>query len=34
VVVRISATPRYSSEGPQLASEVLEAIGALTARSA
>jgi small-conductance mechanosensitive channel len=33
VVVRISATPRYSSEGPQLASEVLEAIGALTARS-
>jgi small conductance mechanosensitive channel len=34
VVVRISATPRHSSEGPQLASEVLEAIAALTARSA
>jgi small conductance mechanosensitive channel len=33
VVVRIAATPRHPSQGPQLASEVLEAISALTARS-
>jgi small conductance mechanosensitive channel len=33
VVVRIAATPRSPSDGPRLASEVLEAISALTARS-
>jgi small-conductance mechanosensitive channel len=33
VVVRISATPKYSPDGPRLASEVLEAISALTAHS-
>jgi small conductance mechanosensitive channel len=33
VVVRVSATPKYPSEGPQLASEVLEAIASLTAHS-
>ena len=32
VVVRIEATPRSPSDGPRLASEVLEAISALTAR--
>ena len=32
VVVRIVATPRSPSDGPRLASEVLEAISALTAR--
>jgi small conductance mechanosensitive channel len=34
VVVRIAATPKYPSEGPRLASEVLEAITSLTAHSA
>jgi small conductance mechanosensitive channel len=33
VVARISATPQRSSEGPRLASEVLSAIGAYTARA-
>ena len=33
VVVRIVATPRSPSDGPRLASEVLEAISALSARS-
>ena len=33
VVVRISATPERPSDGPRLASEVLEAVGAQTARA-
>jgi hypothetical protein len=33
VVVRISATPEHPSDGPRLASEVLEAVGAQAARS-
>jgi hypothetical protein len=33
VVVRIGATPARSSDGPNLASEVLNAISPLTARS-
>jgi hypothetical protein len=33
VVVRIAATPKHPSDGPQLASEVLEAIAAMTAHS-
>lgn len=33
VVVRVAATPKYPSEGPRLASEVLEAIASLTAHS-
>jgi small conductance mechanosensitive channel len=33
VVVRIGATPARSSDGPDLASEVLDAISPLTARS-
>jgi small conductance mechanosensitive channel len=34
VVVRISATPERPSDGPRLASEVLEAVAAQTARAA
>jgi small-conductance mechanosensitive channel len=34
VVVRISATPERPSDGPRLASEVLQAVGAHTARAA
>ena len=34
VVVRISATPERPSDGPRLASEVLEAVSAQTARAA
>ena len=33
VVVRISATPERPADGPQLASEVLEVVGAQAARS-
>jgi small conductance mechanosensitive channel len=33
VVVRISATPERPADGPRLATEVLEAVGAHTARS-
>jgi small-conductance mechanosensitive channel len=33
VVVRISATPEHPADGPRLASEVLEAVGAHAARS-
>jgi hypothetical protein len=33
VVVRISATPERPSDGPRLASEVLEVVGPQTARS-
>jgi hypothetical protein len=32
--VRITATPERPSDGPRLASEVLEALGAQTARAA
>jgi hypothetical protein len=34
VVVRISATPERPSDGPRLASEVLEAVAAQTGRAA
>jgi hypothetical protein len=33
VVVRISATPERPADGPRLASEVLEVVGAQTARA-
>jgi small-conductance mechanosensitive channel len=33
VVVRIAATPERPSDGPQLAGEVLEAVGSQTARA-
>jgi hypothetical protein len=33
VVVRISATPENPSDGPRLATEVLEAVAAQTARA-
>ena len=33
VVVRISATPERPADGPRLASEVLDVVGAQTART-